>query len=121
MSFNPDPSKPAQEVIFSRKLRTVPHPSITFNNNPLSLYPAQKHLGLVLDSELMFNEHTKHILPKVNKSLGLLRKLQLFTPGLLAISFFVIDFLFSSMCRCVICSNRKQNKKQNKKTDLLLL
>ena len=29
MSFNPDPSKPAQEVIFSRKLKTVLHPSIT--------------------------------------------------------------------------------------------
>ena len=29
MSFNPDPTKPAQEVIFSRKLKTVPHPSIT--------------------------------------------------------------------------------------------
>ena len=39
-----DPSKPAQEVIFSRMLKTVPHPSIAFNNNPLSL--AQKHLGL---------------------------------------------------------------------------
>ena len=25
MSFNPDPTKPAQEVIFSRKLKTVPH------------------------------------------------------------------------------------------------
>ena len=37
MSFNPDPSKPVQEVIFSRKLKTVPHPSITLNNNPLSL------------------------------------------------------------------------------------
>ena len=32
MSFNPDPSKPAQEVISSRKLKTVAHPSITFNN-----------------------------------------------------------------------------------------
>ena len=30
MSFNPDPSKPTQEVIF----KTVPHPSTTFNNNP---------------------------------------------------------------------------------------
>ena len=38
MSFNPDQSKPTQKVIFSRKLKTVPHPSITFNNNPLSLY-----------------------------------------------------------------------------------
>ena len=65
MSFNPDPSKPAQEVIFGRKLKKVPHPSITFNNNPLSLCPAQKHLGLVLDSNLTFNEHINHILSKV--------------------------------------------------------
>ena len=41
MIFNPDPSKSAQEVNFSRKLKTVPHPSVTFNNNPLSLCPAQ--------------------------------------------------------------------------------
>ena len=65
MSFNPDQSKPAQEVLFSRKPKTVPHPSITFNNNPLSLCPAQKHLGLVLDSNLTFNEHINHILSKV--------------------------------------------------------
>ena len=37
MGFNNDPSKPAQEVIFSRKLKATPHPSITFNNNLLSL------------------------------------------------------------------------------------
>ena len=74
MSFNPDPSKPAPEVIFSRKLKTVPHPSITFNNNPLSLCPAQKHLGLVLDSKLTFNKHVNRILSKVSKSIGLLRK-----------------------------------------------
>ena len=76
MSFNPDPTKPAQEVIFSRKLKTILHPSITFNNNPLSLCPARKHLRLVLDSKLTFNEQIKHILSKVNKSKGLLRKFQ---------------------------------------------
>ena len=76
MSFSPDPSKPAQELIFSRKLKTVPYLSITFNNHPLSLCPAQKHLGLLLDSKLMFNEHINHILSKVNKSTGLLRKFQ---------------------------------------------
>ena len=73
ISFNPDPTKPAQEVIFSKKLKTVPHPSVTFNNNPLSLCPAQNHLELLLDSKLTFNEHIKHILSKVNKSIGLLR------------------------------------------------
>ena len=82
MSFNPDPSKPAQEVIFSRKLKTVPHPSITFNNNPLSHCPAQKHLGLVLDSKLTFNEYIKHTFSKVNQSIGLLRKFQPVLPRL---------------------------------------
>ena len=70
MSFKPDPTKPVQEVIFSRKLKTVPRPLITFENNPLSLCPAQKHLVLVLDSKLTFNKHMKHILSKVNKSIG---------------------------------------------------
>ena len=32
MSFNPDPSKQAQEVIFSRKLKKPDHPEIRFNN-----------------------------------------------------------------------------------------
>ena len=39
MSFDPDRSNPAQEVFFSGKLKTVPNPSITFDNNPLSICP----------------------------------------------------------------------------------
>ena len=80
MSFNPDPTKSTQEVIFSRKLKTVPHPSITFNNNPLSVCLARKYLRLVLDSKLTFKEHVKHILSKVNKSKGLLGKFQRVLP-----------------------------------------
>ena len=76
MSFNPDPSKPAQKVIFSKKLKTVPHSSITFNINPSSFSPTQKRLGLALDSKLTINEHVNHILSNVNKSIGLLRKVQ---------------------------------------------
>ena len=33
MSFNPDPSKQAQEVIFSRKTKKEYHPPLAFNNN----------------------------------------------------------------------------------------
>ena len=77
MGFNPDPSKPAQEVIFSRKLKTVSHPTITFNNNSLSPCIVQKHLGLALESKLTFNsKHIKHILSKVNISTELLHKFQ---------------------------------------------
>ena len=32
MSFNPDPTKQAQEIIFPRKLKKPLHPSIKFNN-----------------------------------------------------------------------------------------
>ena len=44
MSFNPDPSKQAQEVIFSRKHQKIIHPSIYFNNNPIESVSSQKHL-----------------------------------------------------------------------------
>ena len=36
MSFNPDPSKQSQEIIFSRKTKKVPHLSLRFNNNIVS-------------------------------------------------------------------------------------
>ena len=36
MSFNPDISKRAQEVIFSRKLKKTPHPPLTFNSNQVN-------------------------------------------------------------------------------------
>ena len=32
ISFNPDPRKPAQEVLFSRKNTNITHPIIYFNN-----------------------------------------------------------------------------------------
>ena len=31
MLFNPDPSKPAQEVVFSRKKKLQSHPTISLN------------------------------------------------------------------------------------------
>ena len=36
MSFNPDPSKHAQEVIFSLKSKRPTHPPIVFKNNNVS-------------------------------------------------------------------------------------
>ena len=62
MSFNPDPSKQAQEVIFSRTLKNVLHPPLVFNNANVSSWKSQKHLGVLLDSKLTFEEHYKTIL-----------------------------------------------------------
>ena len=76
MGFNPDPSKQAQEIIFSRKAKKISHPSLRFNNSIVSQTPYQKHLGIFLDARLTFAEHLKVITTKVNETIGLLRKLQ---------------------------------------------
>ena len=57
MIFNPDPSKQAQEVIFSRKIQKTSYPSIYFNNKLIKQAPSLKHLGLILDNKLNFQEH----------------------------------------------------------------
>ena len=75
MSFNPDPSKHAQEVIFTRKIKKVVHPQIFFNDKLFQQVSSQKHLGLILDTSLTFDEHIRAIISKVSKSIGLLRKL----------------------------------------------
>ena len=80
MSFNPDPSKQAQEVTSSCKLQKISHPSIYFNNNPIEQVSSQKHLGMILDAKLNFQEQIKNLLTKVNKIIGLLRKLQNILP-----------------------------------------
>ena len=54
--FNPDHSKPAQEVLFSRKKEVQIHPIISLNNIQVERAPYQKHLGLILDEKLNFKQ-----------------------------------------------------------------
>ena len=61
MSFNADPSKHAQEVIFSRKSKRSTHPPLVFNNNNASQTYSQKHLGVILDFKLTFEEHLNNV------------------------------------------------------------
>ena len=80
MSFNPDPSKQAQQVIFSCKLQKISHPSIYFNNNSIEQVSSQKYLGMILHAKLNFQEYIKNLLTKYNKSTRLLQKLQNISP-----------------------------------------
>ena len=61
MSFNPDPSKQAQEVIFTRKVKKVVHPPIFFNNKPVQQVSLQNNLGLLLDISLMNTVKQSHL------------------------------------------------------------
>ena len=80
MTFNPDSSKQAQEIIFSRKLKEAIHPLLLFNNNNVSQVNFQTHLGVILDVKLTFEEHLKNVFNKTNKTIGLLMKLSNLLP-----------------------------------------
>ena len=72
MSFNPDPNKPAVEVVFSKKRIPVNQPSIYFNNSPVSVMPSQKHLGFI--------HHLNEKISKANKGIGLLKQVSHILP-----------------------------------------
>ena len=80
MNINPNRSKQAQEIIFSRKLSKVTHPPMFFNTNIVSQINSQQHLGVILDVKLTFEQHLKNVFNKTNKKIGLLRKLSNLLP-----------------------------------------
>ena len=80
MSFNPDPSKQAQEVIFSRKNNKPYHPDLVFNQVNIQRTQSQKHLGLILDEKLDFKEHVKVLMDKASKGISIIRKLRYLIP-----------------------------------------
>ena len=80
MTFNPDRSKQAQEIIFSRKLKKATHHPLLFNKNNVSQVKSQTHLRIILDVKLTFEEHLKNVFNKTNKTIGLLKKLSNLLP-----------------------------------------
>ena len=78
MIFTPDDTKRAQEVIFSWKIIKTTHTPLVFNNAIAFQTSSQKHLGSTLT--LTFEEHLLNVFKKVNRTIGLLRKLQSVLP-----------------------------------------
>ena len=67
MQFDQDPSKQVQEVLFSNKVAKTNHPNIIFNGNTAQENADQKHLGLILDEKLTFNDRITSKLTTVNE------------------------------------------------------
>ena len=74
--FNLDPTKPAQEVLFSTKKETQNHPTLNFNNIPVERASFQKRLGVILDEKLNFKQHIEGAIVKVNKGVAVIKKLR---------------------------------------------
>ena len=81
MNFISDPTKQAHDVIFSRKVKEIYPPPLVFNNTSVSQSLSQKHLGVILNSKFIFDEHLKMVSLKISKTLGLLQKLHNLLPS----------------------------------------
>ena len=60
ISFDPDSTKQAQEVIYSHKKAI--HPSMYFNNNPIKQVSSRKHLEMtIFGLEFHYLQHLNHL------------------------------------------------------------
>ena len=75
MFFNPDLNKQAAEVIFSHKKNPAVQPAVFFNNSPVVSVYSQKHLGLIPDMRLNFDNHLREKVSKANRGIGLIKRL----------------------------------------------
>ena len=80
MTFNPDPTKLAEEVLFSYKRQSPQHPPIYFNNNEVKRVNEHKHLGLILDSKLSFTKHINEKVSIARKGIGVIKHLAPYLP-----------------------------------------
>ena len=80
MAFNPDPTKPAEEVLFSCKKQSVQHPPLYFNGTEVKRVTDHKHLGLVLDSKLSFTKHINEKVTTARKWIGVIKHVSPYLP-----------------------------------------
>ena len=80
MLFNLDPIKPAQEVLFPRKKKTLNHPTISLINIQVERASSQKYLGLILDEKLNFEQYIESTIVKINNGVAVIKKLRYSLP-----------------------------------------
>ncbi len=80
MSFNPEATKQAVEVLFSLKTSKPNHPDLFFNNNKVSKVNEHKHLGLTLDSKLLFVKHINEKIKLARKGIGVIKRVSKYLP-----------------------------------------
>ena len=101
MTFNPDPNKQTQEIVFSRKKTASLLPVVYF----VKLTQIHKHLGMMLDPNLRYEHHIKSILNKVHQTISLLRKFQLILPRHFLITIYKIFIRphldYTDVCVCI--------------------
>ena len=80
MSFNPDPTKPAEEILFSHKKFKPYHPPLKFNNIEVKRVTEHKHLGLIFDPKLSFLKHITEKVGIARRGIGIIKHLAPYLP-----------------------------------------
>ena len=82
MVFNPDITKQAVEIQFSRKRTPTRHDELSFNGIPVKKVKETKHLGMVLDEKLSLTSHIGDKITKAKKELGGMKHITKWVPFL---------------------------------------
>ena len=79
MVFNPDPTKPAETIIFTNRKSSLYE---TFSYAGMDVQPVDfhKHLGFVLDSKMNYSNHLDETITKANKGIGVIKRLYHYLP-----------------------------------------
>ena len=80
MSFNPDPTKPPVELIFSTRTNPPTHPPLHFNGAMLKTVDEHKHIGLILDKKLTFCSHVKSKIDKAKSGVSVIKFMSRYAP-----------------------------------------
>ena len=74
MDFNPDPNKPAEEVIFTNRNSTS-YDTLSFWGMDVKTVDFHKHLGFVLYSQMNTIKHVDRKIAKANQGMGVINRL----------------------------------------------
>ena len=77
-----DPSKQAEEIIYSRKRNCRDHPLSFFNNFEVKRVSDHKNLGLILDSKLTLVKHINENIAAARKSICVIKHISPYLPYL---------------------------------------
>ena len=79
MIFNPDPSKPAEEVVLTNRNSTS-YQNVSYSGVDVLPVDYHKHLGFVLDSKMNYIKHIDGQIGKANQGICVIKRLYNYLP-----------------------------------------
>ena len=79
MICNPDPTEPAEEVIFTNRNLTLYDP-VSYSGVDVMQVDYHKHLGFIPDRKMSYSKHIDGKIGKANEGIGVIKRLYNYLP-----------------------------------------